>query len=35
MCAVSCESNVTAIKMEAGLPARVFRETGQTTSMMH
>ncbi len=34
MCAVSCESNVTAIKMEAGLPIRAFRSTGQTTSMM-
>jgi len=33
-CAVSCESNVTAIKMEAGLPIRVFRKTDQTTSMM-
>jgi len=34
MCAVSCESNVIAIKMEAGLPVRVFRGTDQTTSMM-
>ena len=34
LCAVSCESNVAAIKMEAGLPIRAFRSTGQTTSMM-
>jgi len=35
MCAVSCESNVTAIKMEAGLPVGIFRGTNQTTSMMY
>ena len=34
MCAASCASNVTVIKMEAGLPVGIFRSTNQTTSMM-
>jgi hypothetical protein len=34
MCAVSYKGNVTRIKMEADLPARLIRRTCQTTSMM-